>query len=93
MRQQLKATLQQVGSPTIFFTLSCAEFHWPEFHLLFGNLSSDNENYHKNAIEYPHILDWFFTERVELFIKHWLYNVLGAQWHWFRFEFSVYYRG
>ena len=35
VKQQLKCTLQQLGSPTIFFTLSCAEFHWPEFHSIF----------------------------------------------------------
>ena len=41
----------------------------------------------------PHILDWFFTERererVELFVKHWLYNILNTQWHWYHFEFAV----
>ena len=35
VKEQLKATLHHVGSPTIFWTLSCAEFHWPEFHELF----------------------------------------------------------
>lgn len=34
VKEQLKATLHQAGSPTIFWTLSCAEFHWPEFHAL-----------------------------------------------------------
>ena len=37
VKEQLKATLQQVGSPTIFWTLSCAEFHWPEFHAMFSD--------------------------------------------------------
>ena len=35
VKEQLKATLQQFGTPTIFWTLSCAELHWPEFHALF----------------------------------------------------------
>ena len=26
---------------------------------------------------------------MESFVKHWLYNILGASWHWFRYEFSV----
>ena len=34
-KDDLKATISQVGPPTIFFTLSCAEYHWPEFHDLF----------------------------------------------------------
>lgn len=28
-KDDLKATISQVGPPTIFFTLSCAEYHWP----------------------------------------------------------------
>lgn len=36
-KDDLKATISQVGPPTIFFTLSCAEYHWPEFHDLFEN--------------------------------------------------------
>ena len=31
-------------------------------------------------------MDWFCTQRLECFIKHWLYNTLGAKWHWFRYE-------
>ena len=36
VKEQLKATLNQVGSPSIFWTLLCAEFQWPEFHEMFG---------------------------------------------------------
>ena len=31
-RNNLKATISQMGPPTIFWTLSCAEFHWPQLH-------------------------------------------------------------
>ena len=34
-KDDLKAIIIQVGAPTIFWTLSCAEFNWPEFHDLF----------------------------------------------------------
>ena len=88
VKEQLKATLNQVGSPTIFYTLSCTEFHWPELHEMFGSPMSGNE-FRKNVAGYPHILDWFFHERTEKFIKHWLYNILGADWHWNRYEFAV----
>lgn len=89
VKQQLKSMLEQVGSPTIFFTLSCAEFHWPEFHAVFGEVDNDSTDHRKNVSQYPHILDWFFIQRVESFIKHWLYNTLGAIWHWYRFEFAL----
>ena len=69
IKQQLKSMLEQVGSPTIFFTLSCAEFHWPEFHDLFGDVKiSTNDSHRRNVVDYPHILDWFFTQCVEEFI-------------------------
>ena len=34
------------------------------------------------------IVDWFFTQRLENFIKHWHYETLGAKWHWFRYEYQ-----
>ncbi len=33
-------------------------------------------------------MDWFFTQRLESFVKHWLYDTLGAKWHWFRYEYQ-----
>ena len=89
-KDDLKAIITQVGVPTIFWTLSCAEFHWPEFHDLFNNANelSDAQR-RENVINNPHLLDWFFTERTEQFVKHWLKNTLGATWHWFRYEYAV----
>ena len=86
-KNNLKAILSQAKNATIFWTLSCAELHWPEFHALFFKDRFDQAR--SNVIQYPHILDWFFTQRVESFVKHWLYKCLGAEWHWFRYEFSV----
>ena len=84
----VKGNFNQVGPPTIFWNLSCTEFHWPELHEMFGSPISENE-FRKNVAEYPHIRDWFFHERTEKCIKHWLYNILGADWHWNRYEFTV----
>ena len=78
-KDDLKAIITQVGALTIFWTLSCAEFHWPEFHNLFSG----------NVINNPHLLDWFFTERTEQFVNYWLKKTLGATWYWFRYEYSV----
>ena len=38
-KNDLKAIITQVGAPTIFWTPSCAEFHWPEFHNLFNDIT------------------------------------------------------
>ena len=61
VKEQLKATLQQIGTSTICWTLSCAELHWPEFHALFGDVNNNYNTYKKNKINNRHILDWFFT--------------------------------
>ena len=79
-KEQLKATITQVGAPTIFWTLSCADFHWPEFHTLFSN-ETGSEQLRSNVINNPHLIDWLFTNRTEKFVKWWLYKSLGATWH------------
>lgn len=72
-KDDLKAIITQVGAPTIFWTLSCAEFHWPEFHNLFSDNgeTSDSER-RANVTNNPHLLDWFFTERTKQFVNYWL---------------------
>ena len=36
------------------------------------------------------LISWiFFHERIEQFVQHWLYKTLGAEWHWYRYEFAV----
>lgn len=91
-KEDLKAIIQHVGPPTFFFTFSSADMHWPELHDLFQNTCNINGNGNtpdvrrQNVIDNPHIVDWFYTERLKNFIKHWLYNTLNAKWHWYRFE-------
>jgi len=89
VKENLKAIILQIGTPTIFWTLSCAEFHWPEFHNMFreqGDRRSEPESFRQNIIENPHLIDWFFTLRTENFVKHWLYEIMGAKWHWYRYD-------
>ena len=88
-RENLKAIIQQKGAPTIFWTLSCADFHWPEFRQLFATSQLTDCQRRQNVISNPHLLDWLFTERTEKFVKYWLKDTLGATWHWFRYEYAV----
>ena len=63
--------------------------HWPELHALFGAHTAGDttsETRRQNVINNPDIVDCFFTQRLESFVKHWLYDTLGAKWHWFRYE-------
>jgi hypothetical protein len=94
VREELKAIITSVGAPTLFFTFSSADMHWPELHALF-KADTDNELDHstsdvrrQNVINNPHVVDWFFTQRLESFVNHWLYDTLGAKWHWFRYEYQ-----
>ena len=77
-KDDLKTIISQVGPPTILWTLSCADFYWPEFHNLFSTNSevSDSER-RQNVIDNPHLLDWLFTERTENFVKYWFKETLG----------------
>lgn len=91
-QENLKATIYQVGPPTIFFTLSCADYHWPEFHKLFDLKNPEDitsQKRRENVLNNPHILDWLFTQRVDYFVKWWLYKSLKAVWHWYRYEYAV----
>jgi hypothetical protein len=94
VREELKAIITSVGAPTLFFTFSSAGMHWPELHALFkadsdcetGNSTSEVRR--QNVINNPHVVDCFFTQRLESFVKHWLYDTLGAKWHWFRYVYQ-----
>lgn len=83
-KEDLRATIAQEGPPTIFFTLSCAEYHWPQFHNLLDDFQSVNitpQTRQQHVLENPHLLDWLFTERTDGFIKYWLNKSLGASWY------------
>ena len=63
VKEDLKAIITSVGPPTLFFTFSSADMHWPELHDLF--VASDNincssaEERRENVINNPHIVDSF----------------------------------
>ena len=59
-RDNLKEIIQQKEAPTIFWTLSCADFHWPEFHQLFATNQLTDCQRRQNVISNPHHLEWLF---------------------------------
>ena len=88
-KEDLKAIITHAGPLTFFFTFKSADLHWPELHTRFKseNTAPTVENHHENVMNNPHITDWFFTQRLEIFIKHWRYHSLDAKWHWYRYEY------
>lgn len=82
-RDNLMAIINQNGPPTIFWTLSCADFHWPEFHGLFDNKRelSDSEQ-RENVINNPHLLDGYLLNALKNllnigFMKVWVQPGIG----------------
>ena len=56
VRQDLRATIEQVGALTMFFTLSMAEFHWPDFRRFFNLSENSSSQDLSNMIkDNPHI--------------------------------------
>lgn len=82
VREDLKAIVTTVGTPTLFFTFSLADMHWPELHALLGNENGTNEERRQAVINNLQIFGlFFFSQRLESFVKHWLYKTLDAKWH------------
>ena len=90
VKEDLKSVILHVGPPTFFFTFSSADMHWPELHSLFTSPDTeiDPQKNRQNLIDNPHLVDWFFTKRLENFVKSWLYDTLQATWHWYRYEYQ-----
>lgn len=88
--QELLALLEQKGCPTFFFTFSPADSHWPELQrLLQNNEGATRTEKAQAVIDNPHLTDWYFVQRLEAFVRHWLTAILDAEWYWYRFEYQA----
>ena len=65
--------MEQIGLPTIFLTLSCADGHWNDLYELLTDkdvlLLTEKER-RQLVQDNPHIVDSFFDHRVQSFIKN-----------------------
>lgn len=69
--KDLKSIIAYRGPPTIFFTLSAADMHWPELHQLSSSNINDLNSKERamNVINNPNLVHWSFTKSVEQFLK------------------------
>jgi hypothetical protein len=71
---ELRDMVEQLGLPTIFLTLSCADGHWDElFRLLTGkdDVTSLTETERRKLIQdNPQTVDSFFDYRIRSFISN-----------------------
>ncbi|KAL7304776.1 hypothetical protein TKK_0003004 [Trichogramma kaykai] len=90
--RELTNMVDQIGKPTIFFTLSAADYHWPDlFRLLAPSTDySDLQSEQKRNLMHdnPLIVGYFFKERVELFMSKVLIPVFRVKDYWYRFEWQ-----
>ena len=68
--------------------VSSANNYWPELHKSMPHCTKDvTHRVHVQAvIDDPHITD---CSKLSDWVKHWLYDSLGAEWHWYRFEYQA----
>lgn len=86
-RNELLATIEQRGLPTFFFTFSFANIHWPDLHRLMpGPQSTTRSQRYKNVLNNPHIVDWYYGHRLEVFIKMFFVELLQSKWYFYRHE-------
>ena len=80
-RQGVESSIEQLGSPTFFFTLSFADLHHPDLKkLLFNDEETfDNSNMFKKINQNPHIVDWFFYQKVMNYTKSFFQDVLNIK--------------
>jgi hypothetical protein len=88
---ELQALVTNLGCPTLFFTLSMADRHWPDLlrHLPWPPgtdiLKTTPQQRAKLIKHNSHICSWYFKERLDCFRTHML-NILDADYHWDRIE-------
>ena len=88
-RSRLIAMVNSLGLPTIFFTHSAADTQWPELaNLICKNNPQSKAKRTEAVIKNPAIADWFFFQRIKLFIKHFYKDILHAKDYWLQFEYQ-----
>ena len=52
-----------------------------------GGLVEPKHRY-KNIVNDPHLADWYFSERLNSFIRHFFKGTLDYDWIWHRYEWQ-----
>lgn len=89
---ELTQMVRQRGVPTAFFTLSAADYHWPDlFRILVPGRDPDSltereraDLMHDNA----YVVAWFFYQRCDIFMRVFLKVFFNITDFWYRFEWQ-----
>lgn len=89
---EILAMTDQIGCPTVFFTLSSADYHWVGlYRLLSGKEDISDltpETRKKLMHDNPMLVAWYFKHRVECFFADVLVPLFGIIEWWYRFEWQ-----
>lgn len=95
--QQVLDMLKQLGSPTLFFTVSAADLQWKELYRILDHqneidqLRTDYARYHRRSkllIKNPLIVSWFFNLRSDYLMHEIIFDKLDVLDFYFRIEFQ-----
>jgi len=90
--EKLMALMIDKGMPTIFFTISAADYQWPDLYRMMPGANSSSESTLAQRVQAvndnPNIADEFFVQRAESFVKVFLEDCLNAAWTWWRYEWQ-----
>ncbi|CAF0924282.1 unnamed protein product [Brachionus calyciflorus] len=65
------------------------DHHWEELHRLMpGPKSQSQSQKYKNFLDNPHLVDWFFSYRLNEFLKVVFDDILDCERRWHRFEWQ-----
>ena len=87
------------GAPSIFLTLSCAEYFWPDIRRLLQqfvyqttrrkvDFEKDYRLLNQALNDFSVIVQDFFHKKVELFLEFIARKIFGFKYYWGRFEFA-----
>jgi hypothetical protein len=87
-RREVVAIFQQKDIWTIFWTVSYADNHLKDLHrLLPGGPVPPEERPHQSC-RYPHLVDSYFSWKVDQFVDHFFKKALNAQHVWYLYEWQ-----
>ena len=89
--QNLIASMDEYGAPTIFFSISAADYHWIDLQRFMPHPPGTDlkkltlKERKKMVVENPHIATWFFSTKMRIIMDR-LIPILGIKHYWFRVE-------
>ena len=85
------------GPPSLFITLSCAEYHWPDIKRLIAERNrianhnvdiEDSTQFIKEVNDLTIVVQEYFQIRVQTWLKTVGRFIFGIKHHWLRYEFA-----